>query len=254
VKSRGRQAERLNNRGFGSQALVVTLMFLIALGGIGWVYMGMITRDRWPIRWLEVDGVFDHVSAEQVRTRLAPMVKGSFFTVDLEAVNAVTRQIAWISQVSVQKEWPDTVRVSVYEHVPLAHWVDGNLMSEGASIFRVPGADGMQGLPWLEGPPGFEEQVFEAWRSFNAELTQAGLEIERIRLDRRGAWYLELTNGTQVQLGRENAIDRLHRLVASWPALVNQDERLPAGIDLRYTNGFAVRWAEPLQDMGTNPG
>ena len=203
MNRRARQAERLRHRGFGSQALVVTLMFLIALGGIGWVYMGMITRDRWPIRWLEVDGAFEHVSAEQVRSRLAPLVKGSFFTVDLATVRAATGQIAWVSRVDVQKEWPDTIRVSVYEHIPLAHWTDGQLLSAGASVFAVPGSDEMQGLPWLQGPPGSEEQVFEAWQEFNGELSPAGLEIDTIRLDRRGAWYLELTNGTQVEIGRQ---------------------------------------------------
>ena len=114
----GKQAEKLHSQGFGLQTLLVTALFVTAIAGIAWVYMGMITRDRWPIRWLEVDGAFAHVSAEQVRTRLAPMVKGSFFTVDTDAIHKVTSQIAWVSQVVVQKNWPDTVRVSVYEYVP----------------------------------------------------------------------------------------------------------------------------------------
>lgn len=249
-----RQAERTRSSGFGLQGLVVSLMVLAAMIGIAWVYMGMITRDRWPIRWLELDGAFKHVSAEQLRTRLAPLVTGSFFTVNMDAVQAVTRQTPWVDEVFVHKTWPDTVRVRVSEYVPLAHWTDGRLMAQGAAVFRVPGGQEMQGLPWLEGPEGSEELVFEKWQAFNGKLAEAGLEIQRIRLDARGAWYLELARGTRVHLGREDAEQRLQRFVDSWPALLAHAQRLPANVDLRYSNGFAVRWPEPAPEGERNPG
>lgn len=247
------QAER-KHRGFGLQALVVSLMVAAAVAGVAWVYMGMITRDRWPIRWLEVDGAFEHVSAEQLRTRLTPLVAGSFFTVDMGRVRAATAQTPWVASVDVQKTWPDTVRVQVTEYVPLAHWTDGQLMADGGEVFRVPGGEEMQGLPWLEGPQDSEKRVFEQWREFSQVLAPAGLEIDRIRLDRRDAWYIELTNGTRVHLGREAADRRLQRLVDSWHALLAQAQRQPANIDLRYSNGFAVRWPEPANTGDNNPG
>ena len=110
----------------------------------------------------------------------------------------------------------------------------------------MPGADEIQGLPWLDSPDHALEQLTHAWKTFNGILQPLGLEIERLRLDPRGAWYLTLSNGTRVDIGRGDAEARLQRLVLSWPALVRDRDLSPAGVDLRYTNGFAIRW--PGQD------
>ncbi len=246
------QAERMRNRGYGAGIAMTLVLFLVATAGVAWVYMGMITSDRWPIRWLEIDGAFERVSAEQVRANLEPIVMGSFFTVDLDAVRASTQRLAWVSSVSVQKNWPDTVRVTVDEYIALAHWTGGRLISSAGSLFAVPGAEEMQGLPWLEGPQGMVDLVYETWQQFNNELLPAGLEIERLHLDRRGAWYLVLTSGTEVHIGREDALPRLRRMVGSWGELVKQNNLAPLGVDLRYTNGFAVRWPKPPPRLAKN--
>ncbi|MDX1460818.1 MAG: cell division protein FtsQ/DivIB, partial [Xanthomonadales bacterium] len=94
--------------------------------------------------------------------------------------------------------------------------------------------------------------VFTAWRDFNNRLLPTGEEIYRLRLDARGSWFLELQSGTEVHIGRQSARARLDRLVASWPALMNGRALPPRLIDLRYTNGFAVRWpAAKEQYAGT---
>jgi cell division protein FtsQ len=226
-----------------SGSLAMTLLVLaVACAGVAWVYTGMTTRQQWPVRWLQVDGAFERVSAEQVRAGLAPLVNGSFFTVDLEAVRAAAFRQPWVSEVSVQKAWPDTVKVHLKEHVPIAHWTQNRLVSARGTPFKVPGADEIQGLPWLQGPEESLETVLSAWQEFNNELQPVGLEISRIRFDRRGAWSLVLYGGTTIQLGREDALERLRRLVASWPDLMSGRDVEPLAVDLRYTNGFAVRW------------
>jgi cell division protein FtsQ len=82
-------------------------------------------------------------------------------------------------------------------------------------------------------------------------LTPLGLEVMRMKLDRRGAWSMVLDNGTHVELGRAATAERLQRLTASWEPLVGQHGIAPLDIDLRYSNGFAVMWAQHSeQDAG----
>ncbi len=52
--------------------------------------------------------------------------------------------------------------------------------------------------------------------------------------------------GTRVDIGRENAMVRLQRMANSWERLRALRGVAPAGVDLRYANGFAVRWPEAL--------
>ena len=240
------------NRGFSSGTLAVLLLFAASLAGTVWVSMGIVTAERWPIRWLEVEGSFNRVSAEQLRSSLAPLVDSSFFTVDLEEVREAALRNPWVAEVSVQKKWPDTVLVAVHEHVPVAHWNSGQLISDQGRMFDAPEADEIQGLPWLSGPDERLAQVLDQWVRFNLMLDSANLEIDRLALDQRGAWSMQVNKGTWLQLGREDATDRLERLMTSWSTLLRHHELPPVRVDLRYANGFAIRWPVDATEFAGN--
>jgi cell division protein FtsQ len=243
VSARGR-TRQWGQRGFSTSLFTIALMFLLTAAALAWVSMGIVTSERWPIRWLEINGAFQRVSAEQLRTNLSSEVGSSFFTVDLQALQDAATRISWVSAVRVQKQWPDTIRVSVEEYVPVAHWNRGQLVADSGTPFAVPEADEIQGLPWLEGPEDRLQEVLRTWVGLDELLMPLGLEIARIRLDGRGAWSLVLDNGTQVQLGRDSTVERLERLLASWGPLMLQKDSPPLAVDLRYTNGFAVSWPQ----------
>ena len=235
-----------NSRGFASGVLALVTLFLMAAAGIAWVSMGIVANDRWPIRWLELNGGFQRVSAEQLRASMTPLIDESFFTIDLQELRGAAARISWVSSVRIQKKWPDTVTVSIEEFVPIAHWNRGQLISEKGAAFPVPEADEIQGLPWLRGPQERLDEVLRHWSEFSELLLPMGLEISGLNLDRRGAWAMQLSNGTYVQLGRDDARERLQRLLASWDSLMRERAAPPQDVDLRYSNGFAVLWPQHL--------
>ena len=238
------------SRGFATGLLALMVLFMVTAAGVAWVAMGIVASDRWPIRWLELNGEFQRVSAEQLRSTLTPGMDSSFFTVDLKAINEAASRISWVSAVHVQKTWPDTVTVLVEEYEPVAHWNRGELISHRGETFSVPEADELQGLPWLHGPDARLEDVLSAWVGINEVLTPLGLEVAELTLDERGSWSLEMNSGTRVYLGRNSTEERLERLLSSWDALMEEQEVPPQGIDLRYTNGFAVAWPQELEEDG----
>ena len=75
--------------------------------------------------------------------------------------------------------------------------------------------------------------------------------LTAVALSSRGGWRLELASGTVVELGRDDAQRRLKRFLDVWPRLAGTHASAPAYIDLRYENGFAMRWPEPAP--ATNP-
>ena len=237
-------------RGFASGMLAVTVLFLGSIAGIAWVGMGVVAPDRWPIRWLEVNGEFQRISAEQLRAQLSPEMDSSFFTVDMKGLKLAAKRLSWVESVKVQKMWPDTVTVTVEEFQPVAHWNSGELVSNEGNTFQVPEADELQGLPWLHGPDARLEDVLSAWVGINEVLTPLVLEVAELTLDERGSWSLEMNSGTRVYLGRNSTEERLERLLSSWDALMEEQEVPPQGIDLRYTNGFAVAWPQELEEDG----
>jgi len=249
-----KQALRRDNLTFSTGVVATLVLFLFASAGVAWVYTGMIAQERWPIRWLEIDGPFERVSTEQVRARLAPLVTGSFFTVEPGFMRQKASEMAWVSGVTVQKSWPDTIKVTIHEYTPVAHWIDGQLLASNGQKFTVPAADEIQGLPWLQSPAGQLDLVFGNWKKFDDVLVSIGQEIERLTLDPRGSWSARLSGGTEVRFGKGDIFKNLDMLVSTWAGLMRGRALPPVSIDLRYTNGFAVLWPQNVDKIAGNYG
>lgn len=254
MSARRNQAMRHRIRGFSAGVAITLLLFLLAAAGVAWVYSGMIAQERWPIRWLEVDGSFERVSAEQVRASLAPLAKGSFFTVDTGLMRKKVGDMPWVAVVNIQKSWPDTIQVTVHEHAPVAHWVGDYLLDAQGQRFSVPSAREIQGLPWLESPEGQMELVFENWKKFDDRLVLIGQQVERLTLDPRGSWSARLSGGTEVRFGKGDIFKNLDMLVSTWAGLMQGQAVPPVSVDLRYTNGFAVLWPQNIDAIAGNYG
>jgi cell division protein FtsQ len=248
------QAMRHGNQGFSTGVVLILLLFVIASVGVVWVYNGMIAQERWPIRWIEIDGPFERVSAEQVRAKLAPLVIGSFFTVNTNAMREIASAMPWVASVRVQKAWPDTVQVTIHEHTPVAHWVDDLLLNADGEPFSVPSANDIQGLPWLESPQSQREVMFENWKKFDDRLGRIGQQIDRLTLDARGSWSARLNGGTEVKFGKGDIFQNLDMLVSTWSGLMQGQSLPPVSIDLRYTNGFAVLWSQNINVVAGDYG
>ncbi|MBE9548014.1 MAG: cell division protein FtsQ/DivIB [Proteobacteria bacterium] len=220
--------------------LVISLTALV----VTWLTSGMLGADKWPIKWLDISGPMQRVSANQIRSALEPEIAGGFFTVDLDQVRSIAEEIPWVSSAQARTLWPDTIEIRVLEYMAVAHWGKNRLISQDGTAFTVPAAGQIQGLPHLQGPEDQVSDVVTFWQQANKRLGDVALEVDHMRLFDRGSWELRLTNQTRVMLGREDVLPRLQRLVENWNVLTGNGVRIPRSIDLRYTNGFAVQWME----------
>jgi len=215
----------------------------LAIAGAVWWLGGWHDARHWPIRWLEVSGELERLTAAQVRAAVAEQAGRGFFAVDVEKASAEVEALPWVDQAAVSRRWPDALQIFVVEQRAVARWKDRALLSSSGELFEVAGTSGMQGLTRLAGPVGREREVFERWQQMRARLASQGLEIRHLALDARGAWRLELESGLALFLGRDDVFIRLERFLS-----VNKDLTNIAGIesiDLRYPNGFALMRRTP---------
>lgn len=217
---------------------VLTSVGAILMAGTFWWLGGWHDARHWPIRWLEVSGELERLTAAQVRAAVAEQAGRGFFAVDVEKARAEVEALPWVDHASVSRHWPDALQIFVAERRAVARWKDRALVSGSGELFEVAGTGGMQGLPRLVGPEGRQARVFERWRRMRARLAAEGLEIRRVRLDARGAWQLALESGPVLLLGRNDVSLRLERFLGIRSKL--QDIKGIERIDLRYPNGFAV--------------
>jgi cell division protein FtsQ len=231
-------------------AIAITLVALPLVG----VLNGWFASDRWPISKLAVRAEFDHVSAEQIRAAAAPSLGGGFFAIRLDDLRRAVAQLPWVEHVEARKRWPDTIDLVVYEQQPYARWGADRLVNRQGRIFSVAGTEGMQGLPRLAGPDDRLGDVLRFHADCVGEVAGSGLVIDAVTLSPRGGWRLDLSSGAAIEIGRDDAQQRLKRFLDVWPRLVGAHPEPPAYIDLRYENGFAVRWVAPAPPAAGGAG
>ena len=217
---------------------------LVALPIVG-VLNGWFASDRWPVTRLAVSAEFNHVSAEQIRAVAEPQLGQGFFAIDLDRVRDAVARLPWVERVEARKRWPDVVDLVVYEQQAYARWGEGRLVNRKGKLFDVAGAGDLQGLPRLSGPDDRLDDVLRFHAECLREVAGSGLLIEGIALSHRGGWRIQLASGMAIELGRSDPGGRLKRFLDVWPRIAGTHASAPAYVDLRYTNGFAVRWADP---------
>lgn len=216
------------------------------------VLNGWLASDRWPFRQLSVNGEFRHVSLEQIRAAASKELAPGYFAVDLERVRAEVAALPWVEHVEVRKRWPDQVVLTVIEREAVAIWGSEKLLSGRGDLFSVPHHEIPQGLPRLLGPAAQRREIWNFFVQAERALQPIGLSPSGVALSGRGAWTLPLSNGGSLLLGRTDARSRLARFSAVFQSLVINDPATLERADLRYANGFALRWRTPT-DAGAHP-
>lgn len=214
---------------------------LVAYGVGAWT----LSQPWFAMRSIDVVSPVSHVTETQVRLVAERHVRGTFFTVDLDPVRDALEKLPWVREARVARRWPDTLVVSITEHEPLARWNRDALVNQQGEVFA---AASNQDLPRFSGPDDSSLEVTRAWQRYQAMLAPLGHSVRELHLSSRRAWRLELDDGMQIVLGRDEPEARLARFAALYPRLFAADAARPVYVDLRYVDGFAVRMPD-----GANP-
>jgi len=94
----------------------------------------------------------------------------------------------------------------------------------------------------LRGPSGSEKRLLATYRRVGQRLAALGLEVEALIQDSRQAWRIVLSDGMELAFGRQDFEARLERFTKVYPELLASRADAVAAVDLRYSNGFAIRW------------
>ncbi|RAN82580.1 cell division protein FtsQ [Bacillus sp. SRB_336] len=215
---------------------------LVALPIVG-VLRGWFAAGRWPVTQLTVQAEFKHVSADEIRAAVRPRLGKGFFALDLEAVQKSVAALPWVESAEARKRWPDTLQLRIYERQAFARWNDRQLISRQGLVFDAPGATDIGALPDLRGPDARLAEVVSFYAETRKAFAGTHLQITGVTLTERGSWSVSTADGAQIVIGdRDQAGRRLRRFLDVYPQLIAGHTDGFAYADLRYTNGFAVRW------------
>lgn len=238
----------INKRFVGGVVLFGSLLAMSA-----WLVWFFAQPTTLSIKQVRIGGEMRFLSQQSLYEALGDLTSGGFFNVDVRGIKEAAEALPWVDRASVRRVWPDTLRVEIVEQVPLATWTgpagDRALVNVRGELFRphelvdVEQAQALfADLAKFTGPKEAAPAVAKQFAQFNAVLAGLGLTVSAVSLSERRAWELETDNGIHLVLGRDTDMKGLKRFAAAYPqALVDKVADI-ALVDLRYTNGFAVRW------------
>ena len=218
----------------------IILMMVPVAGVLG----GFIAPHRFPVRRLIVQASFRHVSMQQIRTVVVPYLGKGFFALPLVTIEHALSALPWIAAVSVRRRWPDTLVLSIAERLPLARWNDRQLISRRGVLFNVTHPESWQTLPSLRGARDRRSAVLDFFTWAHKLCASVQLPLVGVTLTDRGGWILTTAHGARIVLGdRADSRARLARFIHVYRQVMANQTAHFAYADLRYTNGFAMKWA-----------
>lgn len=192
------------------------------------------------VKNLEVVANFKHVSQTQIEQQLEGVFPAGFVSLDVTEVQTRLEDLIMVSSARVEKIWPDTLKVEIQEEAPVAIWNHKNMLNEQGVVLPIAFED--LNLPRLTGTDsGLVMQHFLLFKRF-AKLHQLNLTG---LMHSASGWFLSHGNGLQIRLDGSTAMQGLKSLEAVIDQF--QLDRI-SSIDMRYEQGFAVAWKEPLNE------
>lgn len=218
-------------------------MALLVVAAINWV----IHRPEFDLKRMELTGDTAPVNLVGFETQVLPAIEGSFFSVNLNKVREQVESQPWVRKAIVQRAWPNTLRVDIQTHKPLALWGEAQLVNTYGEVFtaNVAEATEQQALAQLSGPAGSEMLVSRMYVDSALSLAAIGLVPTTVALSDRYGWTFETAQGIRLELGREQedmgVEDKLARLKRIFPTIQARLMETMEVIDMRYPRGVAIK-------------
>ncbi len=200
-----------------------------------------------PIRMIQLSGTFENLDQQELESSLKQYIGREFFSLDIHQVQQTLHAKSWTDSVSVRRIWPDILRVMVKEKIPVARWDEQHLLSDSAMVFEAD-TKLFSHLPVVHAASHPPAWVLRQFYRLEAKFNSVDERLIALQVDSRGALNVELINGLQIKLGRQDIDHKIDRLVSIYLKQILPRREQIQRLDLRYSNGFAVAWKkEALQ-------
>lgn len=209
--------------------------------------------DR-PVAKVAIEGEFRYLKKEALSHKVKPLIDRSFLQLKLASIKSELEAEPWVARVVLSRNWPDQLTVKVFEEVPIARWDDyGFLSAKGEVVKADDASELLKDLPKLNGPEESSALVMSSFKRFNQLLSAYDLVVVELSANDRMSWQLTLDNGWLLELGRDQLVEKVQRLLAVYPRTLKDKTEQITAIDLRYENGFSVSWREPINELAAAP-
>lgn len=199
-------------------------------------------------------------SKKDIQKALGIRIGAPLLSIDLDTARTRLEALPWIRAASVQREFPDTVRIRIVERRPLAIWQQQNkhyLIDEEGTVITSNILQTFENLLVLVG----KNAALRAGALINVLEREPELQKRvdaAVRVgDRR--WNIRMDNGTYIRLPEKNAVaawgrfaklERQYKLLSK--DLVSIDLRIPDQLIVRARRNYPEKSRKNTTAKGEN--
>ena len=212
----------------------------------GWFYLNK--PSTLPIKHAKIVGSFTHIERQPLQALLAPYLEVGFLGADFAPLKQCVLEMPWVEAIHVERVWPDTVVVHISEQQAIARWGNDGLLGASGQVFRPPLETFPKDLPLLQ--PGALDQpadLLQVYRQIAVILLPLHESVASLDGSEQYSWRVMTGHGTLLLLSKATSANRLNNselsnFARTYDKIFVQSQQHPVSVDLRYPNGFAVRW------------
>ena len=152
-------------------------------------------------------------------------------------------KIEWIDSVSIRRDYPRVVILSIKEHKPLVIWNNKSYINNNGEIFFV--KDVSKNLPRLNSKNNRSQALFKYFSFFSDNLLKNKINDKIVEISENNIRSLSvlLSSGITIRFGSKNINDKMKIFFKSYKKILNtSDLKKIRYIDMRYSNGFSIGW------------
>jgi len=236
--------------------IVKMVLPLLVIAGVMYTstQLSDVWNEKWPVNKIALEGENNHVSHLHL-LKLLNTTNSGMLTIDLDNLRKKSLVNPWIKNIEIKKQWPDTLIFKVDEYLPIG-LVNNRYLLENGKLVEIENLNTAKHLLNLNIDRAQFEQVNEPvnliteLETISQDFLSQELVIERFVIDDTNSWSVELANKVIINVGRKYQQKRIERFLQVYAGI--EDKRLLQTVDLRYSNGLAIKLIKNSAEVKQN--
>ena len=190
----------------------------------------------YPIEEVEITSTTSNYDTEKINDIVASIQGQDLLSLDLSDIKRSIRSDDWIRDVEIKKSFPDTLEIIIIPQQPFAIYNSKIMMMDGTVIEAV---SQQLDLPVIVDHTNDSLSSMNTMILTDKLLQKIDLDIKKVEI--HDSLIKVFTSTNMLISDRVNYEVNLNRLVISFQDLKKLFKREIKSIDMRYSNGFAIK-------------
>ena len=243
---------RAKNKGPSFASIGRATIKIVALLGF-LVFLGWMITKAEPLKWVQrytnkpianvsVEGEFKYLAETAIEAMVEQKLTDTFLELDIVSLKKHLETHPWVDRATVSRQWPDTLLIKITEQQPIARWNSAGFLNLRGEIVNLDNRIRLDHLPLLKASDRYASRVMQQYVRVTKLLGHYKFAPLVLELDNTLAWSLVIAPNITIKLGRDDALEKLQRLIPVMTSRLQESMTRINTVDMRYKQGFAVGW------------